>query len=132
MGTQGPTRRGLTLDAGALIAFERHNRRVMAVLARAEAQGAIITVPAGALGQAWREGPRQSRLARLVNSDAVDVRPLDEADAKSAGRLCGSTGTSDIVDASVVIAARGTSTVVLTSDPGDLRRLDPSLPLERV
>lgn len=132
MGTQGPPRRGLTLDAGALIAFERYDERVLAVLARAEAQGAAITVPAGALGQAWRDGARQARMARLISSDAVDVRPLDESEAKAAGRLCGRRGTSDLIDASVVVAARATGTVVLTSDPGDLRRLDPALPLERV
>jgi hypothetical protein len=36
------------------------------------------------------------------------------------------------MDASVVIAARQANAVVLTSDPADLKRLDPRLPVERV
>jgi predicted nucleic acid-binding protein len=132
MGAQGSPRRGLTLDAGALIAYERYDDRVVTVLERAQSQGRCVTVPAGALGQVWRDGARQARLARLVSADGVAVRPLDEDEAKAAGRLCGRAGTSDLIDASVVIAAQASGSIVLTSDPGDLRRLDAALPLERV
>jgi hypothetical protein len=45
------------------------------------------------------------------------------------GRLLAGSGTSDVVDAHVVVCARRSGQSVLTSDPDDLRRLDPSLPL---
>ena len=39
------------------------------------------------------------------------------------------SGTSDIADAHVVICARRAGQPVVTSDPGDLRQLDPALRL---
>ena len=57
---------------------------------------------------------------------------LDRVLAQAVGRLCRRRGTTDVVDASVVIAARLALAVVVTSDPGDLRRLDPSLPIEAI
>jgi hypothetical protein len=85
--------------------------------------------PAGALAQVWRNPARQARLARLVNSSLFVVHPLDEVTAKAAGQLCGATGSSDVVDASVVILARLVSGVAVTSDPDDLRTLDPGVDL---
>ncbi len=120
---------GLTLDAGALIALERGDRRVAALLQLARETSADIAVPAGALAQVWRDGARQASLSRLVRSRGVDVVPLDATEAKLAGQLCGASGQSDIVDASVVLCARRRRHRVLTSDPGDLRRLDPKLPI---
>jgi predicted nucleic acid-binding protein len=43
--------------------------------------------------------------------------------------LLAASGTSDIVDAHVVICARRTGQHVVTSDPGDLRLLDPAVRL---
>jgi predicted nucleic acid-binding protein len=50
-------------------------------------------------------------------------------DATNVGRLLAASGTSDIVDAHVVICARRTGQQVVTSDPGDLRLLDPAVRL---
>ncbi len=47
------------------------------------------------------------------------------------GVLCGSAGTHDVVDASVVIAARRVNALVITSDPDDLRQLDPAMDTHR-
>jgi hypothetical protein len=52
--------------------------------------------------------------------------------AEAAGVLCGRAGTSDVVDACVVLVARRERAVVVTSDVDDLRQLDPGLRLERV
>ena len=57
---------GITLDAGALIALDRNDRRVLVLLARAWETGARVTVPATALAQAIRQPERQARLARLT------------------------------------------------------------------
>ncbi len=120
---------GLTLDAGALIAVDRRDRRIVILLARARETGATVTVPATALAQAVRTPERQARLARLVRQPTADVVALDRVDATSVGRLLAASGTADIVDAHVVICARRAQQQVATSDPDDLRRLDPSLPL---
>jgi len=122
-------RAGLTLDAGALIAFDRHDRAAIALISAALERGLPITIPAGALGQAWRDGRRQARLARLLASVLVTVEPLDDVAARAAGQLCGVTGTSDVIDASVALCAKRRAQSVVTSDPDDLRRLDPALRL---
>jgi predicted nucleic acid-binding protein len=120
---------GVTMDAGALIAVDRGDRRVLVLLARARETGAIVTVPATALAQAIRRPERQARLARLVRQRGTDVIGLDRLDATSTGRLLAASGTSDIADAHIVICARRASQPVVTSDPGDLRALDPSISL---
>ena len=120
---------GLTLDAGALIAFERNDRRVVALLARALAHELPLVVPAGVVGQVWRDGRRQARLARLLAADEVEVELFDDRRARAAGQLCGVKRTSDVIDASVVLGARERSDRVMTSDPDDLGRLDATLEL---
>ncbi len=120
---------GLTLDAAALIALDRQDRRILVLLARARETGATITVPATALAQAVRSPSRQARLARLLRQPTTDVVALDRLDATSVGRLLATSGTTDIADAHVVICARRAQQQVATSDPDDLRRLEPSLPL---
>ncbi len=115
--------RPLILDAGALIAFERSDRRVVRLLELAEE----LHVPAGVVGQVWRNPARQVRLVRLLATDEVAVHQLDLETAKAAGHLCGATGAADVIDASVVLVARGREGVVLTSDADDIRRIDPTL-----
>ncbi len=116
---------GLTLDAGALIAFERNDRRVVALLARALHHGWSLVVPAGVVGQVWRDGRRQARLARLLATDEVEIEVLDDRRAREAGQLCGARGAADVIDASVVLGARARGHRIVTSDPEDLERLDP-------
>jgi hypothetical protein len=118
---------GLTLDAGALIAFERNDRRVVAVVVRAVALKKQLAVPAGVIGQVWRDGRKQARLSRLLGSRVVEIEPLDDQRARAAGQLCGTIGTSDVIDASVVLCARARDQGVFTSDPTDIRRLDSSV-----
>jgi predicted nucleic acid-binding protein len=123
---------GLTLDAGALIAFDRNDRRTVALISRAIAHGHSLAVPAGVVGQAWRDGRRQARLARLLGATDVDVVPLDDQAARDAGQLCGVRRTGDVIDASIVLCARSRGHRIVTSDPDDLRRLDPNLLLIKV
>jgi len=120
---------GVTLDTGGLIALDRDDRRVIVLLARARQTGAPVTVPASALAQAIRKPEHQARLSRLVRQPTTQVAHLDRVDATSVGRLLAASGTSDIADAHVVICARRAGQPVVTSDPGDLSRLDPSLTL---
>jgi len=120
---------GVTLDAGGLIALDRNDRRVIVLLARARETGARVTIPGTALAQAIRRPERQIRLARLVRQPTTDVVALDRVDATNVGRLLAATGTADIADAHVVICARRASQDIVTSDPDDLRLLDPAIRL---
>jgi hypothetical protein len=120
---------GVTLDAGALIALDRGNRQVLVLLARAREVGARVTVPATALAQAIRRPRTQARLARLVRQPTTDLVALDGPDATSVGILLAASGTKDITDAHVVVCARRSRQPIVTSDPDDLRRLDPSASL---
>jgi predicted nucleic acid-binding protein len=118
---------GLVLDASALIGLERNDRRVIAMLARMAERGDQVTIPASALAQAIRQPERQVRLARLVRQPSATVVPLDRADATSVGRLLAASGTSDVVDAHVVVCARRAGHPVVTSDADDLHALDAGL-----
>jgi hypothetical protein len=124
--------RGLTLDAGALMALERANHWIAALVEAFAARNGSIAVPAGALAQAWRASPRQHRLAVLLNDDEVEVPSLDLAQALGVGALLALTGTADVIDASVAVTARERRHWVVTSDAADLRRLDPDLPIIEV
>lgn len=119
----------LALDAGALIALDRDDRRVIALIARATERGFRLIIPATVLAQAMRNPARQARLSRLIRQPCSDVRPLHAADATAVGLLLAQTTTSDIADAHVVVCARRAGCTVLTSDVRDLRRLDPALRL---
>ena len=123
---------GVTLDAGALIALDRDSRRMLALLDLVAAADAAVSVPAPALAQAWRDGRRQARLARLSAARGTELVSLDAATARVVGTLCGATGTSDVVDVAVVVCARERGHAVVTSDPADLTRIDPSLRLHIV
>jgi hypothetical protein len=123
---------GVTLDAGGLIAVDRNDRHVTVLLARAAETRARVTIPASALAQAVRRPERQVRLARLVRKPTTDVIPLDRVDATSVGRLLAASGTADVVDAHVVVCARRADQRVVTSDPDELRRLDPTIEVLRV
>jgi predicted nucleic acid-binding protein len=122
-------RAGITLDAGALIALDRGDKRLIALLDRALKQRLKLRVPAGVVGQAWRDGRIQVALARFLRTDEVEIISLDEHLARACGELCGASKTRDIIDASVVILARQRGDYVVTSDPRDLRRLDPACPI---
>jgi len=68
----------------------------------------------------------------LVRQPTTTVVPLDRVDSTSVGRLLAASGTADIVDAHVVICGRRSNQRVVTSDPGDLRSLDPEIQLVEI
>ncbi len=123
---------GVTFDAGGLMALERNDRRVLALLARAREQGMRVTIPATALAQVMRNPARQARLTRLMRQASTNLIALDGPDATAVGLLLARTGTSDIVDAHVAVCAERAAQAVLTSDVDDLRRISPELQLVAV
>jgi len=110
----------LVLDAGALIAIDRNQRRVAMLVELGRRAGATLVTAAPVVAQAWRGSARQARLARSLGM--VDVRPTVLADARAAGELLAASGTSDVVDALVALVALP-GDQMLTSDPADLTRL---------
>jgi hypothetical protein len=87
---------GITFDAGALIAIDRNDRRILALLARAKERKMRVTIPATALAQVIRNPARQARLARLIRQADTDLAPLDARDATAVGLVLARSGTADI------------------------------------
>jgi hypothetical protein len=112
-----------------MIAFEKNDRKIRTLIELALTHGAPLWTAGGVVAQVWRDGSRQVRLARLLGSGVVQVQPLDRDEAQATGVLCGEAGTKDIVDASVVLLARKHAAIIVTSDPDDLKRLDPAAQL---
>ena len=130
MGSPGARSRvtsAITFDAGALIAIERRSRRMQALLEEIDRRDWQVAVPAGAVAQAWRGGPRQARIAALLGDERTEVVALDDPAARAVGLLSGRSGHADVVDVSVAICARQRNLHVVTSDPDDLRAVDDAL-----
>lgn len=109
---------GVTYDTGALIGAERNDRRLWALHAGFLAEEVVPTVPAPVLAQAWRGGPRQASLARLLAM--CDVEALNEDQALAVGVLAGRVERDDVVDLTVVEGAVRRDDAVVTSDRKDI------------
>ena len=110
----------LVLDSGALIAIERNERSMWARLKAAEVARELPLTHGGVVGQVWRGGPRQARLARALQG--IDVRPLDRALGRAVGELLARTSSSDVIDAAVVLLAADGDDIV-TLDRRDFEAL---------
>lgn len=120
--------RNLVLDAGALIGFERGSQMMAVLLEQADERGDAVVIPASALGQVWRGGPKAARLARLVEASQVDA--LDESRAKEIGMRLGARGRGDVADGHVICCAVERGAAVATSDIDDMKSLcEPSEPV---
>jgi hypothetical protein len=108
------------LDAGALIAIDKRDRKVGAMLRVLQGEGVPLHTSAGAVAQVWRNGSRQANLARVL--PGLDIATLDEAAAKKAGELLGASRTSDLVDAHIAMLVQPEGKV-LTSDEPDIKAL---------
>jgi hypothetical protein len=110
----------IILDAGAFVAVDRDDRRVLAMLRVAQKERSPLRSSGAVVAQVWRHGARQVRLATILAG--VDIAPLDGPTGRTTGELLRSAGTSDVVDGHIaVLVERGDS--VLTSDRTDIERL---------
>ncbi|HEY3970501.1 MAG TPA: hypothetical protein VGL79_03780 [Solirubrobacteraceae bacterium] len=110
----------LVFDAGALIALERGDREVAAMLVAAAMSGTEAITSSTCVAQVWRNPARQARLARVL-AGFVEC-DLDARRARDCGVLLARSETADIADAAVSLLARDGDTL-LTSDPEDIGRL---------
>ena len=75
------------------------------------------------VAQVWRGGARQARLAAFLQT--LTVHSFD--DGPSVGRLLALSGTSDVVDAHLVILALRLGDDILTGDTDDLATISAPL-----
>lgn len=109
---------GVTYDTGALIAAERNDRAMWALHAGFLAEEVVPVVPVPVLTVAWRGGPRQASLVRLLALCVVE--PMSDDQARAVGVLAGRAGHDDIVDVTVVEGAVRRRDAVVTSNPGHI------------
>lgn len=120
----------VVLDAGALVAIERRSVRVQELITRTRARQTSIVIPTAVVAQVVRGGGRQANLRRFLADSALRFVGLDYPTALEIGALLGESGTADVVDATVVVCSRAFRRCpVITSDPGDLGKLDPAVPV---
>lgn len=126
------------LDSGALIQLERGDDRMIALFQLVLDREITVTIPRTVLAEVWRGGPRQARLARLVNlaeappGTPVTIDELTVSRQKEIGKKIGECGHDDIVDVNVALCARNASTrqidsTVVTADRTHLERIDNDL-----
>jgi hypothetical protein len=108
------------LDAGALVAVDRRDRMIGAQLRVLQQQGTPIRVSSAVVGQVWRDGRKQANLARVLAG--VGIEALGQDDGRRIGELLAVATATDVVDAHVALMAAHAD-LILTGDPGDIRRL---------
>ncbi|MGH3815736.1 MAG: hypothetical protein ACRDUV_25350 [Pseudonocardiaceae bacterium] len=117
----------LVLDAGALLAIDRRDRRVGALLRVAQQERIAVRTSPAAVAQVLHHSARQARLARVLAG--VAAPPLDLRTGRLLGALLATSRTRDAVDAHVASLAH-TGDLVLTSDPEKLQHLLDALSID--
>jgi len=110
----------LILDAGGLIAVDRLDRRVGAILRVAQQKNMPVRTSATVVAQVWRSGSRQANLARVLTG--IDVAALDMQTGRSVGEVLALSRTADVVDGHLGFIVRSGDTV-LTSDANDIKKI---------
>lgn len=113
--------KGLTLDAGALIAFEKRKRLVYVLLDEAIEANRPVYVPSVVVAEVWRGGSRSARVAQLLS--VCRVEPLLDEHARRAGEALRHVRQATTIDAIVASTAARLGTSVVTTDPHDLEVL---------
>lgn len=109
------------LDAGALVAVDKRDRIVGAMLRVLHRDGVPVITSGGVVAQVWRDGSRQANLARVLSG--VDVDALDDLTARRVGELLRQNRSDDLVDAAHVALLVQPNDQVLTSDEPDIKAL---------
>jgi predicted nucleic acid-binding protein len=112
---------GLTLEAGALIAYERGEERIREILAVGYARGFVPTIPAIALAEVWRGDEKDARVARLLKASSIET--VDERLARAAGSLRRTIPGAGTIDTCIAVGVRRRGDAIATSDPDDMRSL---------
>ncbi len=131
--------RPVVLDAGALVAIERADERIRALLHLAVEHHVPLYVPAPVVAEVWRGGAgRQAHLATFLSRGMkhghVRVLPLDFTTAKLIGVLLARTQAEgvSVTDAMVAWCALDVDGTAYTGDPDDLRCMLPEARIRTV
>jgi hypothetical protein len=113
----------IILDSGAIIASERNDPTVAAILKAARKNRTPILVPATVVAETWRGPSTHARTAHLFGS--IDGFPaLNEQSARQVGALLALSKTGAIVDGNVVaVAIALRPATIVTSDVNDVTHL---------
>ncbi len=115
----------MILDAGFLIAIDRGEPTAHSFLTTALQEGAALHTTAPVVAQVWRDGIRQARLAKFL--ETVEIHDFTLADTPVVGGLLRRSQTSDVVDAHLVTSALRLNDSILTADPLDFSALSSHL-----
>ncbi len=110
----------VVLDAGALVAVDKRDRKVGAMLRVLQQRRVPIWTSAAVIAQVWRDGRKQALLAQVLGG--VGNRALAAGDDRRIGELLALARLHDVIDAHVALLVE-TGDHVVTSDPDDLSRL---------
>jgi len=110
----------LVLDAGGLIAIDRLDRAVGAMLRVAQQEKLPVRTSAAVVAQVWRNGALQVNLARVLAG--VDAATLDGVRGRSVGEILALSKTADVVDGHLGLVVQSGDTV-LTSDAEDIKKI---------
>jgi len=110
----------LVLDAGGLIAIDRLDRAVGAMLRVAQQEKLPVRTSAAVVAQVWRNGSLQVNLARVLAG--VDAATLDGVRGRSVGEILALSRTADVVDGHLGLVVQSGDTV-LTSDAKDIKKI---------
>lgn len=113
-------------DAAVLVAVERNDRDTWADHLVRLQMGELPRTTAPVVAQVSRSS-RQVPLRRFLRG--CETVPFSHDEAHEVGALLGRSGTSDVVDAHLVLVAAKTTSTVLTGDIDDLRLLSNHMPI---
>ena len=113
----------MILDAAFLVSVERGERAAQEFLTAALRRRTPLSTTHPVVGQVWRSGARQARLAKFLRG--IAVHPLDNG--QEVGAILSRSGTTDVVDAHLVSVAIRLAEPILTGDVADLELLSASL-----
>ena len=113
----------MILDAGFLISVDRGEDSARSFLTAAVRSQTPLHTTHPVIAQVWRDGARQARLAAFLQT--LTVHSFD--DGPSVGRLLALSGTSDVVDAHLVVLALRLGDDILTGDTDDLATISAPL-----
>ena len=123
-----PIRGRLILDTDSLHAWADGDDFVRAAILEARQRSVLVVVPVVVVAQAIRGGPTDAPVNQALKQ-VGQFSPVTLSLARQAGALLATTATTDVVDALVAAEAlRLLPSIILTSDPGDVRRLVQSHP----
>jgi hypothetical protein len=112
-------------DTGVLIAADRNDRTVWADHRIRLEIGVLPRTTAPVVAQVSRSAPQAQLSGFLRGCEIVAFSP---GQVHEVGALMGRAGTSDVVDAHLVVTAAMVGAPLVTSHPDDLLRLSNHLP----